>query len=471
MFKSLYAKFALAFVSLAFFTAAIVALFIRLTSEDRLSKLITEQQVSSLQTALADYYSAAGSWQGVAQAWHEIESGTRLGGYAGNEPAPPEGDKQPGDDKHDDFKDRSLFGLADAQGVVLVPVNRDTPLGATLPASLLKQGNPVTVNGETVGTILTVKNLPAFNPEEALFLQRTNQALGLAVAGSLIAALVIGVLLARTLTRPLKALTQAAEGIAGGELQQEVKIQSRDEIGKLAAAFNRMSAEVARVHQARKQMTADIAHDLRTPLTVIGGYVESMRDGVLAPTPQRLATIYAEIERMQDLVGDLRMLSQVDAGELPLNPQPAAPDALLQRAAELFQHQAAQLNVALKLQAEPNLPEVLVDEARMMQVLDNLLSNALRYTPAGGSITLSANAAGGRVQLAVADTGIGIEPQELPLIFERFHRADKSRHAENGESGLGLAIVKALVEAHGGRVWAESVPGQGTTLRLELPGL
>ena len=129
------------------------------------------------------------------------------------------------------------------------------------------------------------------------------------------------------------------------------------------------------------------------------------------------------------------------------------------------------MNVALKLQAEPNLPEVLVDEARMMQVLDNLLSNALRYTPAGGSITLSANAAGGRVQLAVADTGIGIEPQELPLIFERFHRADKSRHAENGESGLGLAIVKALVEAHGGRVWAESVPGQGTTLRLELPGL
>ncbi len=464
MFKSLYGKFALAFVGLAFITAAIVAIFIRMTSIDRLSQLITEQQASSMQTTLANYYTSNGSWQGVTDNWREIEFS------AGSGKIIPDGGDKPGVDPDDGHKDRALFGLADAQGMVLVSVDKHYPRGSTLPNGILNRGTPVTVDGATVGTILTVKNLPEFNPEETLFLKRTNEALVMAVLGSVAVALIIGLLLARTLTRPLKALTQAAQGITAGDLQQEVKLQSKDEIGQLAAAFNRMSQEVARVHLARKQMTADIAHDLRTPLTVIGGYVESMRDGVLSPTPQRFSIIYTEIERMQDLVGDLRMLSQADAGELPLNPQQVPPSALLERAAELFQHQAAQLNVTLKVQAEPNLPEVRVDEARMMQVMDNLLSNAFRYTPAGGQITLSARANAGKVQLLVADTGTGIEPGEVPLIFDRFHRADKSRHSDSGESGLGLAIVKALVEAQGGRVWAESAPGQGSVFTVELPG-
>ena len=154
-----------------------------------------------------------------------------------------------------------------------------------------------------------------------MFLQRTNQALLMGVLGAMLVALLLGILLASGLTRPLKALTQAAQSIAQGHLEQKVVVNSEDEIGQLATAFNRMSEEVARVNQLRRQMTADIAHDLRTPLTVIGGYVEAMRDGVLQPTETRLTMIYTEIERLQDMVGDLRMLSQADAGELPLHPQ------------------------------------------------------------------------------------------------------------------------------------------------------
>ena len=254
-----------------------------------------------------------------------------------------------------------------------------------------------------------------------------------------------------------------------GQVVQQVKVTSDDEIGKLAAAFNRMSQEVTRVNQLRRQMTADIAHDLRTPLTVIAGYIESMQDGVLQPTPQRLALIYAEIQHLQNLVGDLRMLSLVDAGELSLNPQKLSPKILLDRSATLFRNQADQGDVSIDVEADESLPEIMVDEVRMGQVFGNLLSNALRYTPQGGKIILSAQIAADKVDIMVRDTGTGIEPEELPNIFDRFHRADKSRHTETGESGLGLAIVKALVESQGGTAWAESSPGVGSTFHLVFP--
>jgi signal transduction histidine kinase len=228
---------------------------------------------------------------------------------------------------------------------------------------------------------------------------------------------------------------------------------------------------VASANQQRRQMTADIAHDLRTPLTVIAGYVESMRDGILKPTPERLTVIYTEIERLQQMVTDLRMLSQADAGELHLNPQPVVPRQLVERAAELFQHHAERQNVQLALKIEENLPEIEVDESRLMQVMDNLISNALHYTPESGRITLGAKKKEDTVELTIQDTGSGIPAEEIPLIFNRFHRVEKSRHAESGESGLGLAIVKALVEANGGQIWAESEEGKGTTMHVAFPAI
>jgi len=217
----------------------------------------------------------------------------------------------------------------------------------------------------------------------------------------------------------------------------------------------------------RRQLTADIAHDLRTPLTVIAGYVESMRDGVLQPTTARLSLIYAEIERMQNLVGDLKILTQADAGELPLHPQPIAPRSILERAAAPFQQRAEKQGVRLSVEASERLPEICVDDSRMMQVFTNLVSNALRYTPSGGEIHLGAHASNGNVELTVKDTGAGIPQEDLPFIFDRFYRVDKSR-SDGDESGLGLAIVKALVEAHGGSVRAESQVDKGTAIFIKL---
>jgi len=459
---SLLWKFTLAFMVVAIATAGLVAVFIRITSADRLTNLILDQQRSNLQTILTEYYRANGSWDGVAEVWPALRAHTLP------TPVDGQGDRDSNRIKTDR---RALFGLANARGVVLVENDPRYPRGSQVPASVLKKGAAVNVDGKLVGVILNVNFNPDFNPEENLFLQRTTEALIYAVLGALLLALLLGAFLARTLIHPLQQLTTAARNIANGQLDQQVKIGARDEIGQLGEAFNTMSSEVARVNLLRKQMTADIAHDLRTPLTVIAGYIESMRDGVLQPTPERLALIYSEIEGLQNLVGDLKMLSQMDAGELPLHPQQIDVLSMLEHAAATFSHRAGQQGVELVVDAPADLPDVRVDEGRMMQVYANLLSNALRYTPAGGTISLRARAARGKVALTVEDTGAGIEADELPYIFDRSHRADKSRHAEHGESGLGLAIVKALVEAHQGTVRAESQVGAGTRILIELPAL
>ncbi|MDW8325482.1 MAG: ATP-binding protein [Anaerolineales bacterium] len=457
MLRSLTWKLTLAFLLVALTAALLLAVVIRLTSAGQLDRLIVEQRRNELQALLADYYQTTGSWVGVQAYLRQMRFDQRFG----------EADLRPLAGRRDR---RELFGLADADGDVIIPLRGEYPPGARVPPNVLARGEPVVVDGQTVGVILTADLPPGLNPEEVAYLQRTTAALALAGVGAVIVAVLVGVWLARTLTRPLRALTNAAHRMASGELEQAVDVRSEDEIGELAAAFNRMSREVARANQARKQMTADVAHELRTPLTVIAGYIESMRDGVLAATPERLSVIYAEIERLQHLVGDLRTLSQADAGELKLNLEPVSPAELLEQTQAAFAHQAEQKGVALRVEAERNLPAVNGDEIRLLQVLSNLVSNALRYTPAGGQIVLSATMNGDRqVALSVRDTGPGIAPEDLPFIFNRFYRADKARAGEGGESGLGLAIAKALAEAHGGALTVQSVLGQGSTFTLQLP--
>jgi len=462
VFRSLTLKLTLGFILVAFTTAALVGLFIRLTSQDRFMQFLIDQQRTRIEQVLTEYYSANDTWTGVAIAWNLIEASS----MPSNNPLPPE--NNPGYRAGQDQRG-SLFGLADPSGRVIVSVDPSYPAGTILTSQMLASGQTIKVNGQTVGVLLTARQISQFRPAESRFLQRTNDALLFASLAALGVALLIGILLARTLTKPIKALTNAAEGMAAGKLEQQVPVKSRDEIGQLAKSFNQMSSEVVRVNRLRRQLTADIAHDLRTPLTVIAGYIESMRDGVLKPTPERMTLIYSEIERLQKLVDDLKVLSLADSGELSLHRQNLAPEDLLKRAAELFSHAARRQKVGLEVKTEKDLPSILVDEARMMQVLGNLVSNALRYTPARGKVTLGAQSTGSEVVITVTDNGSGIPADELPYIFDRFHRGDKSRHSDNGESGLGLAIVKALVESHGGRVWAESKTGEGACISLAFP--
>jgi two-component system, OmpR family, sensor histidine kinase BaeS len=422
-------------------------------------ELVFNQSQGRFVNEAALYYSVHGTWEGVFDYFNLRNTFPQPGFQTNQQPFGAGG----GQNQNPRFD----FLLADVNGTVLIPAGQ-YHVGEVVPRSKLAGGTAVVVDGTQVGTVLVLGGPPSLDPLETSYLQRTNQALLYAALGAALVALVLGIFLARTLTHPLRDLTLAIRAMAKGDLKQHVQVKSRDELGELARAFNQMSADLDRLNRSRQQMTADVAHDLRTPLTVIGGYVESLRDGVLKPTPERLNTIHDEVQHLQRLVEDLRILSQADAGELSLNRLPVAPLALLKRMAKSYGHLAARKKVALEVKGEEGLPEVNLDPDRMVQVLGNLIANSLRYTPEKGKITLSVSREGERLVFAVQDNGQGIPAESLPFIFDRFYRADPSR-TDGSESGLGLAIARSIVEAQGGIISAESEVGNGTTMRVAFP--
>jgi len=301
------------------------------------------------------------------------------------------------------------------------------------------------------------------------FIERTNITLLYGALIGAVIALLLGIFLSRTLTRPIRELTQATHAVSEGNLDQKVQVRSNDELGELAKAFNKMSSELSRSINTRKQMTADIAHELRTPLSLILGHAEAVHDDVLPPTKENFEIIREEAARLENLVNDLRILSLADAGELSINLQTIEPGRLLQDVVSLYQVQAQKKNIELKSDIVSPLPTLELDPVRMTQVLTNILDNALRHTPENGLIRLSAIKIGEHVELSIHDSGPGLSSDDLDRIFERLYRADASRGRDDGGSGLGLAIAKSIVQLHGGQVSAESEPGKGLRVNISLP--
>jgi signal transduction histidine kinase len=443
----------LAFALISLVGIGLAALFIRQFVVTEFDAYVLTQRRDALVTQLQNYYTAHGSWDGVGASVSLTEQQS-----TSDQPPASDGAHPP----------KMGFFLADSGGtIVLAPVAE--MLGKTAHAEDLAAGTPVTVSGATVGTLVTLGPPDGRNAAEARYLARTDLALGVAGVLAVATSLALGFVLAQLITRPVRDLTQAARAIAAGDLSQQVPVRSRDELGLLARQFNQMSADLHHANELRRRMTADIAHDLRTPLTVISGYLEALRDESLRPTPARFAAMHDETQVLLHLVTDLHTLALSDAGELPLRLEPVAPQTLLERAAATFAHAAAQSGVTVAVVAPPDLPELVGDPEQLLRVLRNLIGNALRYTPPGGQVTLEAHEGVGAVVVTVADTGRGIAAEHLSNIFERFYRADESRHQATGGSGLGLAIVRSIVEAHGGKVSAQSVVGHGTTFTISLP--
>jgi len=443
---SLSLKLTLAFLFVGVAGALLVALFVGHRTQSEFDQFVLRRFQTDMVASLQRYYEENGSWQGLNKLHIRMPYG-------------------PGDMPFA----RSPVVVTDADGVIIHGVH-DARVGEHLSAQDLSRATPVQVNGETVGWVLVRPSPPkplTASPETA-FLERVRQAILLGAVGASIIALLLGALLARSITRPIKTLTRATERVARGELGLQVQIDARDELGELADTFNRMSRDLAEASRLRRQMTADIAHDLRTPLTVILGYTEAMADGKMAGDPALYTAMHEEAQHLQHLVEDLRLLSLADAGELELHRQPVSPGPFLERLQRAHQLQAQVKNISLALDIAPDLPSIFVDRGRMTQVLSNLISNALRHTPAGGQVTLAARRADDRVQISVRDTGVGIEPTELPHIFERHYRGDKARRQEDGASGLGLAIAKAIVTLHGGEITVVSKPGAGAAFTITL---
>jgi signal transduction histidine kinase len=327
------------------------------------------------------------------------------------------------------------------------------------------------VDGIVVGWLLYEELVGPLAPGtiEWGFLRDVQAAIWLSAGGAAVAALLLGVLLARAIARPVRELTAATRAVAEGELGHQVCVRSRDDLGELTLSSNQMSADLARPSKLRRQMTADIAHDLRTPLSIILGYTEALSAGKLNGTPEMYGAMHGEAQHLQRLTDDLRTLSRADAGELPLTKVQIAPHTLLKRTASVYSVQVEQGDITLQVAAAPDLPLLDIDPDRMAQVPKNLMDNALRHTEPGGQVTLAAESDARAVHLYVQDSGAGISPEDLPYVFERFYRGDEARQQQGSESGLGLAIVRSLVEAHGGSISLESVVGQGTSLTITIP--
>ncbi len=345
------------------------------------------------------------------------------------------------------------------------------------PISFIYICMPLKAGDQTIGALFITQ--PFFSPKGDFLLQ-INQSILL--AGLIVAAIaaLCSYLFVRRFTRPVESLTAAAERMKHGNYTQRVVIpNSRDELGMLAQTFNEMASvieadvnELHRQDEVRRDLIANIAHDLATPLTAIQGLSEALADEVISDPVARQETVLRigrEVQRLRRMVADVRQMTSLEAGQTPLDLAPLDLHSLVDETVFVLKPECEQAGIALCNDVAANLPQVRADNDRIIQVLLNLLDNARRHTPEGGSIHVGARVQDRVVAIWVRDTGTGIDPTDLPHIFERFYRADRSRTTTTGGSGLGLSIVKAIITAHGGAIQAESTPGQGTRITFTLP--
>ena len=305
--------------------------------------------------------------------------------------------------------------------------------------------------------------------QERAFTSTVTRSLWEAAAVGAAAALILGLLLMRGITRPLQRLAAATRRIAEGNLTERVEKRSQDAIGRLAASFNDMAESLEQATENQKQLIADISHELRSPITVLRSSLEAIRDHLVEPDDATIAGLHDRVLLTARLVDDLQQLALADAGRLSMNREGVDLGALVKAAAEMIGVQLEDAGIRLEMSVPTELPAVQGDRHRIEQALFNLLSNAMRHTPEGGTISIRVRRTGGDVVVSVCDTGTGVAKADLPHVFERFYRADTSRDRATGGSGLGLAIAKALVEAHGGRIWVENQPNGGACFRFSLP--
>lgn len=339
---------------------------------------------------------------------------------------------------------------------------------------------PIRANGKVVGALFAITQVYAKESPPANFLNSVNTAV--LITGGAIALIVIlfSLFLASGLTRSLKSLTAAVERMQRGDYTQRVEPpKAQDEIGHLSHAFNAMAStietdvtELRRQDELRRDLIANIAHDLATPLTSVQGFSEALADDVITNVQIRQETaqlIGREVQRLRRLVGDMQNMTSLESGRLHLDLAPLDLSALVNETLEVVGFECEQVGITVHNSMLPDMPLVLADSDRITQVLLNLLDNARRHTPQGGTITIGAQPEHQSLTVSVSDTGTGIDPADLPHIFERFYRADRSRTTATGGSGLGLAIVKAIVTAHGGTIRAESQLGRGMRIVFTLP--
>jgi signal transduction histidine kinase len=405
---------------------------------------------------LEAYYQINQSWQGVESIL--ISPGHGMGRWGGTQ----------GNAGMMQAMMGQRFRLADEQGNILIDTADPQP-ESSLDAEQMERAIPLRDGQNIIGYLLPEGGMSFNQTDQAVLLNRLSRAGLIAALVAVGISLVLALLLSYRLLLPVHALTQAAGRLAQGDLSQRVHVKGNDELAQLGQAFNHMAESLQRSEENRRAMTADIAHELRTPLAVQRAHLEAFQDGIYPPTSENLNSVLEQNLLLSRLVDDLRTLALADAGQLSLDFQAVDLIVIAQGSIDQFALQAEAHQVKLRLESRGQCRTIVADPARLGQILGNLLSNALRYTPTGGQITITVNCLDEALKLTVHDSGSGISEESLPHVFERFYRGDRSRSRSEGGSGLGLAIARQLAQAHGGDLSASNHPQGGAMFTLSLP--
>lgn len=464
-FKGLRGQLARSFVLVILVSVGIVAIIAGQVATFRLDDfgiVASRRRAFRFVPFLADFYAQQGSWEGVTALIEHFDDS--IPPHLIEEMSP----QYPWQIDLTEVLARDRAVLAAADGQVVADSLGTLSRGQPLPANLEEYIVPIYLQDKPIGMLAIISDVD-HGAEAAvrIGLRRTLLGAGL-FAGAL--ALLVSFVLAHRITEPVRNLSLAARRLASGDSHDPLPVQTDDEIGEMTRAFNEMAAAIEEQKRLRRQMVADIAHELRTPLSIMQLEIEGLEDGLQAPA-KAAASLHAEVDALSRLIQDLRLLSLADAGGLQLKQEELGLSAFLQQMVNRWQTPAQSRQVQLQAEIADSMPLVRADEERLAQIVSNLLSNALRYTSAGGTVTVGGHANETEAVLWVSDSGSGIDAEELPYLFERFYRTDRSRSRGTGGSGLGLAIAKQLVTLHGGRIWAESEASVGTTFYVALPAV
>ncbi len=460
---TLFQKSLLAFAVVILIAVGVVAVLVsqRTAEEFRQYTVLYGGRTQTLAQTLVAYYVQQGSWDGVQAALPTLTVGNGPGQGRGRGSGAQASEGGVAWDFH----------VADANGRLVAHLEGEAT--GTLSDAEREQALPLEANGRVVGYLLpdhqTASRDVVMGEPEQQFLSAVRTALLIGAGVAFVAAIAVAGVLVRGIVAPVARLSKAAEQIAAGELAVRASVRGRDEIAELGQTFNRMAESLEQAQQARRAQTADIAHELRNPLSVLQGTLEAIADGVYAPTTENLAPALDQVQTLNRLVEDLRLLALADAGQLHLERSALAVGAFLRRRVEAYRPRLEAAGLSLDLDVTAPLPAILADADRLTQVVGNVLGNAVKYVPSGGTVRLVARPERQGVVLRVIDDGPGVPQRDLPHLFERFWRGEPSRSRATGGSGLGLSVARRIVEAHGGRIWAEATPGGGLTVALWLP--
>jgi two-component system sensor histidine kinase BaeS len=449
MRRSFAVRLAAAFAGVGIAAAAVTAIFVNLLFASRFTSYLESQQHQTqreLVASLTVSYRRSGGWD-LADL-RSLENLALTGG---------------GSMRLLDAAGRSVWNPSAGPAGRIASIHRAMMGNPSLgPRTRL----PIVIDGSLVGTAVVRQPTLGILPQDVAFRSSVNRTLLLGGFVAAIVAVALGFVLARRATAPARELTRAARALASGDRAERVDFHAKDELGDMAMAFNAMADTIEREDELRRSFGAEVAHELRTPLAILQTQVEGMQDGVVAGDEAALESLHEETLRLSRLVADLETLASADAAGFSLRKQEVSLRTLLEDAATEFHGPFSEEGVGLVTSLGDGNAHVDVDPTRIRQVVSNLLSNALKFTPSGGEVRLSSHTRANEAVIRVSDTGLGIPPAEIPHVFDRFFRGSGVRA---GGSGIGLAVARELVLAHDGSIEVESTVGVGTTFMIRLP--